>query len=115
MMDKYTKAVLTAMRRLVALVLGVVLLGGCFSMMEHAGDWWIKPGVDATQRDQDWTTCSKAHRGSEAIASTIGILTGIGGALVAGAARGHDTAAGCMADLGYRYTPLGPDGKPWKP
>ncbi len=101
--------------RLLALVLSVALLGGCFSMMEHAGDWWLKPGVSASQRDQDWTACSKAHRGSEAIAATTGIVAGVGGALVPEAVRGHDTAEGCMADLGYAYTPLGPDGKPWKP
>jgi hypothetical protein len=107
-----------AMRSLTKILLCAwvaVLLGGCFSMMQGAGNWWTKPGVDTVQRDRDWETCSKAHRGSEAIASTLGVVGGIPAALVAGAARGHDTAEGCMQDEGYTYTPLGPDGKPWKP
>jgi hypothetical protein len=99
----------------VALLLAVLLLaGGCATMGPHAGDWYIKP--DMTQHEKDWTECVEFGRSYDTKAALWGGLGGIPGAFIGGATMDpKQSSMFCMFDRGYKYTPLGPDGKPWRP
>ena len=97
------------MRKPVSMLL-VLALAGCTTgyMEEQARAWYIKPDMDVALRDQDFAACVRAGRGTEAAIAA-------GGLLAVPFVDAKKTEQGCMREKGYTYTPIGPDGKPWKP
>jgi major membrane immunogen (membrane-anchored lipoprotein) len=97
----------TAMRSLTKILLSALLLTGCATMDKGIGSasllpWWSKADITESTRQADYDEC-RERKGYGWFA--VSWLINVDGSIMM-----H-----CMQNKGYKYIPLGPDGKPWKP